>query len=132
MNPMRHQWVSIGFTIGLLILSGGLIRYMNYGSQEEIITIPLSILRAFLPKTWATRDYPSVLKPLCPAPNRPTLKLWSVLGYPKEQVPYYIRDPNRDHSFDKHSYQNNKHSPTENWQIPTTTNEYDRQNPVEH
>ena len=23
-------------------------------------------------------------------------------GYPKYEVPYYIRDPNRDHNFDNH------------------------------
>ena len=29
-------------------------------------------------------------------------KLWSRFGYPKYQVPYYIRDPKRDLDFDNH------------------------------
>ena len=31
-------------------------------------------------------------------------KLWSLFGYPKYQVPYYNRDPKRDHNFDNHPY----------------------------
>ena len=31
-------------------------------------------------------------------------KLWSLFGYPKYQVPYYIRDPRRDHNFDHRPY----------------------------
>ena len=29
-------------------------------------------------------------------------KLWSLFGYPKYQVPYYNRDPKRDHNLDNH------------------------------
>ena len=29
-------------------------------------------------------------------------KCWSLFGYPKYWVPYYHRDPKRDHSFDNH------------------------------
>ena len=29
-------------------------------------------------------------------------KLLSLFGYPKYYVPYYIRDPKRDHNFDNH------------------------------
>ena len=29
-------------------------------------------------------------------------KLWSLFGYPKYEVPYYNRDPKRDHNFDNH------------------------------
>ena len=32
------------------------------------------------------------------------LKLWSLFGYPKYWVAYYIRDPKRDHNFDNHPY----------------------------
>ena len=35
-------------------------------------------------------------------------KLWSLFGYPKYQVPYYNRDPKRDHNFDNHP---NIHTP---------------------
>ena len=31
-------------------------------------------------------------------------KSWSLFGYPKYQVPYYNRDPKRDHNFDNHPY----------------------------
>ena len=29
-------------------------------------------------------------------------KLWCLFGYPKYQVPYYIKDPKRAHNFDNH------------------------------
>ena len=29
-------------------------------------------------------------------------KLWSLFGYPKYEVPYYNRDPKRDHNCDNH------------------------------
>ena len=29
-------------------------------------------------------------------------KLWSLFGYPKYWVPYYNKDPKRDHNFDNH------------------------------
>ena len=32
------------------------------------------------------------------------LKLWSLLGYPQYQVPYYNGDPKGDHNFDNHPY----------------------------
>ena len=28
--------------------------------------------------------------------------LWSLFGYPENYVPYYNRDPKRDHNFDNH------------------------------
>ena len=31
-------------------------------------------------------------------------KLWSLFGYPKDKVPYYNRDPKRDHNFDNHPH----------------------------
>ena len=31
-------------------------------------------------------------------------KLWCLFGYPKYWVPYYNRDPKRDHNFDNHPY----------------------------
>ena len=31
-------------------------------------------------------------------------KLWSPFGYPKYMVPYYKRDPKREHNFDNHPY----------------------------
>ena len=31
-------------------------------------------------------------------------KLWSLLGYSKYSVPYYNRDPKRDHNFDNHPH----------------------------
>ena len=31
-------------------------------------------------------------------------KLWPPFGYPKYSVPYYNRDPKRDHDFDNHPY----------------------------
>ena len=31
-------------------------------------------------------------------------KLWSPFGSPKYSVPYYAKDPKRDHSFDNHPY----------------------------
>ena len=31
-------------------------------------------------------------------------RLWFLFGYPKYQVPYYNRDPKRDHNFYNHPY----------------------------
>ena len=31
-------------------------------------------------------------------------KLWPLFGYPKYLVPYYNRDPKRDHNFDNHPF----------------------------
>ena len=31
-------------------------------------------------------------------------RLWSLFGYPKYSVPYYHKDPKRDHNFDNHPY----------------------------
>ena len=31
-------------------------------------------------------------------------KLWSGFGYPKYSVPYFTRDPQRDHNLDNHPY----------------------------
>ena len=44
---------------------------------------------------------------LYPPPQGPGLcgwlsSLWSPLGSPKYSVPYYTKDPRRDHSFDNH------------------------------
>ena len=31
-------------------------------------------------------------------------KSWPLFGYPKYQVPYYNRNPKKDHIFDNHPY----------------------------
>ena len=45
--------------------------------------------------------------------------LWSFLGYPKYQVPYYNGDPNRDHNFDNHPYETPPHILTLNMSLHT-------------
>ena len=34
------------------------------------------------------------------------LKLWSLVRHPKYEVPYYIKEPKRDHDYDNHPYIN--------------------------
>ena len=35
-------------------------------------------------------------------------KLWALFGYPKYKVPYYNKDPKRDHNFDNQPYKSGR------------------------